>query len=150
MTGRRPAGRSALVAALGTGLFAVAAPPATADQPAFVNIGVIHTFGDTCYGQGQAGISSPTGTPGAARFGISFVNYTPVGMPCTFTAFANWRNLDTGAAGTVAVRVTDNTAWNQTPGTVFAGLPTGPGRVQIDVTTDYPHVSAPIVEIQIR
>jgi uncharacterized membrane protein len=148
--GRQLTGRSALVAALCTGAFAASAGPATADEPAFVSIGVIHTFGDTCYGQGQAGVSSPTGTPGAARFGISFVSYTPMGMPCSFTAFAHWRNLDSGAAGTVAVPVTDNTAWNQTPGTIFAALPTGPGRVRVDVTTDYLHVSAPTVEIRIR
>ncbi|MGK8501476.1 hypothetical protein [Nocardia asiatica] len=148
MTGKRPAGRSALLAALCTGAFTAAAP-AAADQPAFVSIGVIRTFGDTCYGEGEAGISSPTGTPGAARFGINFASSTPVGMPCTFTAFVHWRNLDTGATGTVVMPVTDDTAPNKTPETLFAALPTGPGRVQVDVTTDYPHVSAPTAEIRI-
>ncbi|MFF7939937.1 hypothetical protein ACFZC5_09530 [Nocardia gamkensis] len=150
MLGRQPAGRSALVAALCIGGFAASAAPATADEPAFVNIGVVYTFGDICYGEGRAGVSSPTGTPGAARFGISFANQTPVDTPCAFTAFANWRNLDTGAAGTVAVPIRDDTAGNQPPGTVFAALPTGPGRVQVDVTTDYPHLAAPPVEIKIN
>ncbi|BDT97560.1 MULTISPECIES: hypothetical protein [Nocardia] len=148
MDGRQPARRSALVAALCAGAFTATAP-ATAGEPAFVNIGVIHTFGDTCYGEGHAGVSSPTGTPGAARFGISFVNQTPTDAPCTFTAFANWRNLDSGATGTVPVLVTDKTASNQPSATVFAALPTGSGRVQVDVTTDYPHVAAPPVEIRI-
>ncbi|MEU2125648.1 hypothetical protein [Nocardia niwae] len=148
MEGRQLAGRSALVATLCAGAFAAAAP-ATAGEPAFVNIGVIPTFGDTCYGEGQAGVSAPTGTSGAARFGISFVNQTPTDLPCTFTAFANWRNLDTGAAGTAPVPVTTKTATNQPSATVFAALPTGRGRVQVDVTTDYPHVPAPPVEIRI-
>ncbi|MGW4713402.1 hypothetical protein [Nocardia sp. NPDC004260] len=149
MRNRQWVGRSALIAALCVGGFAASAGPATADEPAFVNIGVIRTFGDTCYGEGRAGVSSPAGMPGAARFGISFVSNTPTGMPCTFTAFANWRNLDTGAAGTVAVPVSDKTARNQPAATVFAALPTGPGRVRVDVTTDYPHVAAPPVEIRI-
>ncbi|MGQ4616589.1 hypothetical protein [Nocardia sp. R7R-8] len=149
MRSRQLAGRSALVAALCVGGFAAWAGPATAEAPAFVNIGVIRTFGDTCYGEGRAGVSSPSGTPGVARFGITFAGNTPMGMPCTFTAFANWRNLDTGAAGTVAVPVSDKTAGNQPAATVFAALPTGPGRVQVDVTTDYPHVPAPPVEIRI-
>ncbi|MFR9752984.1 hypothetical protein ACL02S_18380 [Nocardia sp. 004] len=150
MTGKQLAGRSALVAALCAGAFASSATPARADQPAFVSIGATYTLGDICYGQGDAGVSSPTGTPGAALFGISFVNYLPLGMPCTFTAFANWRNLDTGATGTVAVPVTDNGALNRLPKTVFANLPTGSGRVHVDVTTDYPHLSAPTAEIRIR
>ncbi|WP_157170942.1 hypothetical protein [Nocardia araoensis] len=147
MRSRQLVGRSALVAALCIGGFAASEGPVTAEEPAFVNIGVIHTFGDTCYGEGRAGVSSPSGTPGVARFGISFVSNTPMGMPCTFMAFANWRNLDTGAAGTVAVPVSD--PGNRPPATVFAALPTGPGRVRVDVTTDYPHVSAPPVEIRI-
>ncbi|WP_028477648.1 hypothetical protein [Nocardia sp. CNY236] len=150
MTGKRLARHSALVAALCAGTFASSAAPATADRPTFTTIGVIHTFGDTCYGQADAGASSPRGTPGTARFGISFVNYTPFGVPCTFTAFANWRNLDTGAVGTVAVPITSRGSAAQPPQTTFARLPTGSGRVHIGVTTDYLHLGTPFSEIRIR
>ncbi|MEU7763975.1 hypothetical protein AB0B25_02465 [Nocardia sp. NPDC049190] len=150
MTGQQVAKRGALVAALCAGAFAASVAPAAADQPAFVSIGVVHTLGDSCYGQGQAGISAPTGAPGTTRFGISFVKYTPTfGQPCTIKALANWRNLDTGATGTVTVPVTDSSSSNQAPPTVFADLPTGPGRVQVSMTTDRLHLPVPTVEIRI-
>ncbi|MEU2101271.1 hypothetical protein [Nocardia sp. NPDC019255] len=57
---------------------------------------MIHTFGDICYGEGRAGVSSPTETPGATRSApISDTH----GHAVLLHGIRHWRNLDTGAAG---------------------------------------------------
>ncbi|GAB2687264.1 hypothetical protein [Nocardia thraciensis] len=133
---------AAALAVISVGAGTAAAAPASAD------LGVLHSLGDVCYGQARTGISADR--PGTARFGVSWVKYTPTfGTPCNVTVFANWRNLDTGASGSVGVPVSDGTSWNQTPNTDFAEVPTGPGRISVTVTTDRPHIPAGPAEIQV-
>ncbi|GAA5100394.1 hypothetical protein [Nocardia iowensis] len=129
------------------GAVTVCAAPASAAPPS-ASFGVTYSLGDVCVGQLQSGISADGS--GSARFGLSWVKATPTfGSPCGVTVFANWRNLDTGAAGTVPAPISDNTAWNQPPATIFVNVPTGPGRISVTVTTDRPHLAIAPIEIQV-
>ncbi|MFE3546568.1 hypothetical protein ACFXK0_26695 [Nocardia sp. NPDC059177] len=111
----------------------VGMPVAAADPGA--GFPVVHTLGDTCYGQLRSGIEAVG--PGTARFGMSFVKWTPTfGNACGVGVSVHWRNLDTGAAGMVFTPIVDSTSWNQTPPTVFREVATGPGRVSFTITTD--------------
>jgi len=126
-------------ATLGTGSASAAAPGA--------NFTPMYSLGDNCIGQLQSGISA---TGGSARFGYSWVKATPTfGGPCSVTVFVNWRNLDTGASGSVPARATDGSNWNQAPGTSFVNVPTGRGRIAVSVTTDRPNLPVAPAEIQV-
>ncbi|WP_280255310.1 hypothetical protein [Nocardia wallacei] len=140
-------GRGGIVLAAAAAVVFSGAGSASA-APESADLGVLHSLGDTCYGQARTGISAFQ--PGIARFGVSWVRYTPTfGTPCNVTVFVNWRNLDTGASGSVGVPVSDGTSWNQTPSTDMAEVPTGPGRVSVTASTDRPHIPAGPVEIQV-
>lgn len=134
------------LAALLTAVFSGAGPAGAA--PAAADLGALHSLGDVCYGQARTGISAYQ--PGTARFGVSWVKYTPTfGAPCSVTVFVNWHNRDTGATGSVGVPVSDNSSWNQAPNTDMAEVPTGPGRISVTATTDRPHIPVGPVEIQV-
>ncbi|NNH70044.1 hypothetical protein HLB23_09240 [Nocardia uniformis] len=132
---------STLVAAVSVGSSTAAAEPVA-------DFAVVHTLGDTCYGQLRSGVSVVG--PGVASFGMSFVKWTPTfGSPCGVGVSVHWHNLDSGAAGVVSGSIVDATTWNQTPPTAFLEVPTGPGRVSFTVTTDRPHLPVPAAALAI-
>jgi hypothetical protein len=135
-------GSSVVLGAVTLGTEPAAAAPASA------NFALMYSLGDNCIGQLQSGISAAG--PGSARFGYNWVKATPTfGSPCSVTVFANWRNLDTGAAGAVPAPASDGSTWNQAPGTGFVNVPTGRGRIAVTVTTDRPSIPVAPVEIQV-
>ncbi|MFD4183697.1 hypothetical protein [Rhodococcus sp. NPDC058514] len=148
MTGRVWLVRAVLAAPLLIGGMLGSAAVAAADHPESTDLGPVHTLGDVCYGQARIGIATGHHRPGNPQFGVSFARWTPTfGHPCSTTVRVNWRNLDTGAAGSVTVPITDNATWNQPPPSEFRDLATGSGRVVVTVRTDRPHLPPPPAQI---
>ncbi|WP_280497362.1 hypothetical protein [Nocardia farcinica] len=58
---------------------------------------------------------------------------------CDVTVVADWRNIDTGATGSVSPVRTGRAAPASRAITL---LPTGPGRVQLTLRTDKPNIPA--------
>ncbi|QLY34266.1 hypothetical protein H0264_10465 [Nocardia huaxiensis] len=73
-------------------------------------------------------------TPGFSPVG----EWGPQLLACDITAIVDWRNLDTGQAGSVSRFIP---AWQRlSPAIVLAE--TGAGRVQLTVRTDRPNIPA--------
>ncbi|MET9492627.1 hypothetical protein [Nocardia sp. NPDC006630] len=62
---------------------------------------------------------------------------------CGATAILSWKNLDSGASGTFPpVPLGDDTPFGPTDALwVPETLPTGPGRVQVTIDTNFPHIA---------
>ncbi|MEV6064035.1 hypothetical protein [Nocardia asteroides] len=136
---RKNIARAAIVAAASTGVLL----GATTTASAATTIPPTYTLatGWTCAGQvdGTA-IPGPSdySAPGEAAIYLrgTFWSATPGSHEsgCSVTATVEWRNLDTGAAGSTAVVVAGGPA-GQTGRAVGVVLPTGAGRIEASVRT---------------
>ncbi|MEU1430494.1 hypothetical protein ABZ412_25805 [Nocardia sp. NPDC005746] len=132
-----PLAAAALFAVTGT----AAADPITTFTPAY-------TAGSgafPCFGQIQA-FHDPQNT----YYGKQTVwvraefTFLPIPNPgCGATATLSWRNLDTGASGSFPpVPLGDGTPFGPSNALwVPETLPTGPGRVEVTIDTDLPHIA---------
>ena len=141
-------GRAAIVAAAACGLLlgttTTAASAATTMAPTYTL-----ATGWTCAGQvdGTA-IPGPSDYSGPGEAAVylrgTFWSATPGSHEsgCSVTATVDWRNLDTGASGSVATVVVGGPA-GQTGPAVGVVLATGPGRIEATVrTTPLAHLPA--------
>ncbi|MBB5912318.1 hypothetical protein BJY24_001185 [Nocardia transvalensis] len=141
--------RSALAVAAVGGVIATVAPAAVAAGPR-ADLGDIHTLGDICYGRGWVSGSADDAQPGATQFWVTFTRWTPTfGNQCGVTVIVQWRNLDTGAEGTVPVPVADTGTATNANRPVLVSATTGSGRVSFTASTDRPHLPPATVELQV-
>ncbi|MTE14905.1 hypothetical protein [Nocardia aurantiaca] len=131
-----PLAAGALFAAAGT----AAADPVTTFTPAYTAGGGAFP----CFGQIEA-FHDPQNTYLGKQTVWVRADFTflpiPSGM-CSATATLSWRNLDTGASGGFPpVWLGDATPFGTTNALwVPETLPTGPGRVEVTIDTDFLHL----------
>ncbi|MFG1797495.1 hypothetical protein [Nocardia sp. NPDC049149] len=102
---------------------------------------------------GTASNRPDVGGPGGAYVSYNIQHYLFVYPPCAVTVTAHWRNLDTGAAGSVDIPLSGGWgfALPLNPGASGkADIVTGRGRISISTTTDRPHQPTPTVEFTVR
>ncbi|MBL1075905.1 hypothetical protein JK358_16025 [Nocardia sp. 2] len=118
------------------------------------NLSPVFTVGNgVCVGMFSVGGTSFDGplyeyseAPGAVHSIVFRLTqgFSPIGewgphlLACDVTAVVDWRNLDTGATGSVSRFIP--AGQRSAPAIVLAE--TGPGRVQVTVRTDRPNVPA--------
>lgn len=154
--GARGAVRALLAAAACAGLLLAPATAAGADP------GFRHTWFEggasladgVCGGPVWGAAQTGENIPGQAHFyvrGTFFGISSNPGQSCRVEATVTWRNLDTGASGTVRGPVGKPwyPAFDPDPiGMQISGTArTGPGRVELTVTTALPHLPARAVVI---
>ncbi|MBF6171913.1 hypothetical protein [Nocardia blacklockiae] len=139
--------RGVLAAAAVSGVLTTVATTAAANR---ADVGDIQTLGDICYGRGWVSASSDFAEPGSTQFWVTFTRWTPTfGNLCGVTVIVQWRNLDTGAEGTIPVHAVDTGSSTNANQPSIVTAPTGSGRVQITASTDRLHLPAATVELQV-
>ncbi|MCQ4118418.1 hypothetical protein [Rhodococcus tibetensis] len=121
--------------------------PAAADQTRdrWVNIPDTATAADgiACGGR-IGGVTVATDSlPGLVyvRLNATFVGIsTTPGVLCSVPATLDWRNLDSGVAGSWSTEVSGGLI--DFPAEPWTHLETGSGRVEVTLTTDRPHISS--------
>ncbi|HLS76413.1 MAG TPA: hypothetical protein VK083_06450 [Nocardia sp.] len=139
---------AALLAATVAGTVAAVAGPGAQAQADTVNFPQVPTLarGGVCWTSVQTWADTGPDWPGRAVLNVRAEPVTGVGSSmypfaplCEVRATVAWRNLDTGAAGTF-----DNVVVTGIYGSILYSQfqDTGPGRVEVTVTTDAPSIPA--------
>ena len=135
-------GAAAVVALVGVS-FGAAGQAAAASA----SFGTLRTLGSICIGGVNSYVWDIYNRSGVLGGQMTFDLWTPTfGQPCTVGVSVNWRNLDTGAAGTYSSVLTGNGSFGSPLSQQFE-LPSGPGRVALSLTTDRPNIPVADTEI---